>query len=433
MLRSASDKLYEKLIEEEECHKITSLYVLAPVMSMFVLWVINEALQSQKERLYFLARDGYSMYHVADKICKELKLPIQCKYLHCSRYAWRSAEFNLLGEESLEYICLGGIDVTFKKVMKRAGLSEEEGLEIAELLGKEKEFEMPMAYQQVKALRPVLAGCKPFMDKLKRLGEESYPAVCGYLEQEGLLTDGKWAIADSGWTGSMQKSLRHILESMGYKDKLDGYYFGMYENPSEEDLSGYHPWYFSPKSNIKRKVYFSNSLFECIYSATEGMTLGYVKENGQYVPILEKKESPNMAQIVDSTQLLVLYIEQLITENGMAILSNMEYNGEVAYLLLSLFMGKPMKEEAEYFGNYVFCDDVIGEEAQTIAAHLTKEEIKANRFLYKATNFIRKNGKAVKESAWLEGSIVLCDTISDSEVWHSAFYKYLLYIRKNLK
>ena len=53
-------------------------------------------------------------------------------------------------------------------------------------------------------------------------------------------------------------------------------------------------------------------------------------------------------------------------------------------------MGKPTREEAIEYGGYGFCDDVIGEEKQKVAASLSYQEIKDNRFLYKAINFLMK-------------------------------------------
>ena len=101
----------------------------------------------------------------------------------------------------------------------------------------------------------------------------------------------------------------------------------------------------------------------------------------------------------------------------------------VAFSLLKEFMTKPSSEEAEEFGTYVFCDDVIGEGNQLVAAELTLQQIRANRILFKGFCRLRRNGSAIRESAWLEGSIVRGD-MSTGELWHCAFGKYILYLRK---
>ncbi len=431
MLFQTSEKLFNDISDTSETRKAVSLYVMAPVMCMYVLWVLQEAIQSNKERLYFLARDGYSMYNIAKIFCERLDLPIECRYLYCSRYAWRRAEYHLMGEECLHYICLGGIDVTLQKVMHRAGISDEEGKEIAALLQKEDEYHKELSYQQVKALRPILAECKPFMEQLMQGSKEMYPLVCSYLEQEGLTEEG-WAVVDSGWTGSMQKSLGNLLKSMGYDKQIEGYYFGMYEYPWGVDKKSYHTWYFSPKKSIRRKVYFSNSLFECIFSSPEGMTVGYSQMQEGVGPVFECEESANAEKILQSTEYLCRYAEVLAKTNGTEILNRTKRGAKTAFSLLSCFMGKPTAGEAAEYGNYVFCDDVIGEETQRVASPLTYQEIKENRFLYKATNFIRKKGAAIHESAWPEGSMMLLPEAGAKELWHSALYKYILYLRKQI-
>ena len=55
----------------------------------------------------------------------------------------------------------------------------------------------------------------------------------------------------------------------------------LYEIPEGEGRENYHSFYFTPWGEIKRKVHFSNSLFEAVFSAPEGMTLSYRAEGGK--------------------------------------------------------------------------------------------------------------------------------------------------------
>lgn len=426
----------EKLAKKEKeltPQNITMLYVMAPIMCRYVLWLLQEADKAGKKRLYFLARDGYSMYCTAKVLCEKLAIPMECRYLHCSRYAWRSAEYGLLGKESLSYICLGGIEVTFTKLMKRAGLGPQEAKRVADQLGLTEEMDRVLSYNEVKAMEPVLADCDVFIELLEKHSREKYPAVCEYLRQEGLLEDVPYAIVDSGWTGSMQKCLQHLLNSMGYQKQVEGYYFGMYEYPPDIDKNLYHTYYFSPEEELRRKVYFSNSLFECIFSSPEGMTVGYVFEGESSYPAFEKPENPNKEKIESSTVCLEKYAALLAEVYGPELLRITGEFRETAARLLYYFMGKPTVEEAEEFGSYIFCDDVIGEEAQKVASKLTAQEVKKNRVLHKGLNLLFKKGKPVRESAWPEASTVLAEGTSRGELRHCAFYKYILYLRKSRK
>lgn len=433
MLFDISEKLYTYGNEDTGPQTVTAIYVMAPIMLRFVLWVLQEAALTGKKRLYFLARDGYSMYRIAKVICERTGLPIECRYLYCSRYAWRNAEYALLKEKSLFFICLGGIDVTFEKVMCRAGLSVTEAQEIAGLLGFSEKYRERLSHGEVRSLIPMLGACKPFMDLLVSHAEEKYPLVCGYLEQEGLTEDIPYAVVDSGWMGSMQKTLKHILTGMGFEGKVEGYYFGMYEYPAGTEHNDYHSWYFKPEEEIRRKVYFSNSLFECIFSSPEGMTLGYENRDERFYPVLEHRYSLNREKVEKTTALLERYARIFVLEFQDRIWDKTADFQETAAKLLYYFMGRPTESEALEFGGYVFCDDVVGEERQTVAAPLSYEEVRENHLVYKSVNMLLKKGKPIRESAWLEGSTVLLPHAGKSDLWQCALYKYLLYLRKLTK
>lgn len=436
-LYGVSEKLINAPDGSETCEKLVSLYVMAPVMCMYVAWVLREACSAGTRRLYFLARDGYSMYETARIFCEKTGLPIECRYLYGSRYAWRKAEYHLLKDESLSYICLGGIDVNFRKLMSRAGLTDSEGREIASLLGMSDNYETPLTYRKLGELRVLLADCGPFMNKMTEKSRCIYPAVTGYLKQEGLLDPVPWAIVDSGWTGSLQKSLQHLLNTMGYAGKAEGYYFGMYEYPGGADRDTYHCWYFGPGNGLRRKTYFSNNLFECIFSSPEGMTVGYEKRGEAYSPVLEKRWNPNRDKVVKTTEYLRQYAEELAETSGKDFLfcrakccpGQDKKRRKLGFSLLKSFMGRPAPEEVREFGSYIFCDDVIGEGSQRVAAELTEEQIRGNWLLRKAASYGKRNSRRIRESAWMEGSMVR-GGIETEKFWHYTLCRYVLYLRK---
>lgn len=325
---------------------------------------------SGKKRLYFLARDGYLMYHAAKDYCSYYSIPIECRYLYCSRYALRQGEYKLLGEESIDYLCLGGMDVTFDRIMERGGLDQNETEIIYESLEVKVDRSRKLTYHQIKQLKPHLKENPLFLKKVIEKSEKVYPSVIGYLSRQGMMDTVPFAIVDSGWTGSIQKSLQNLLDSQGFTGKLEGYYFGMYELVKGCDSKRYHTWYFAPKTGLRRKTYFCNNLFECIFSSPEGMTIGYTEREGQYVPVLESFESNNKNFIEESEKLIRRFItgwmKETVSEEGHAqnvsiLLS--EKNRKNISKLLSSFMGKPSYGEAQAFGCYLFHDDVIGAES----------------------------------------------------------------------
>lgn len=426
-LKKASDR---ETTAGNEVRLGVSAFVLAPVLCGYVRWVLSEALKTGKKRLYFLARDGWQMYRIAEVFCKEWKLPIECRYLYCSRYALRTAEYGIRGEEALSYLCLDGIFVTLKTVFRRAGIFDNaEQEKFAKLLGRAGDEDRQLSSPELKKLRGELAACPRFMEYLLQNSEERYSTTIEYLRQEGMLEDVPYALVDSGWTGSIQKSFACLLRHAGYQRALEGYYFGLYECPEGMERNSYHSYYFAPEVGLLCKARFNNNLLECVCSSPEGMTEGYEfaeytvarttrqgmtliegSGEGRYVPRLAKKVNPNRERVEAHTAYFVRYAKLLAarfqTEELAGVSGEEERPSAASQILqtseqlLSLFMARPTKEEAEEYGSYVFCDDVIGEENQQLAVRLNKNELRQNRLTRQLAGRFLKAKCRAPGSAW---------------------------------
>ena len=238
------------------------------------------------------------------------------------------------------------------------------------------------------------------MEKVYSYSKESYPKAIGYLRQEGLLDGTPFALVDSGWVGTLQQTIQRLLQSQDEKMRAEGYYFGMYEYPKGSRRIDYHTFYFSPVKGLKRKVYFSNCLFEAIFSAPEGMTLSYEKENEIYRPILDLKENPNVVQLKKCIgvleQFLQYYEEPMKKKANINVVSSVVQN----------FMGNPTEIEVNAYGNTLFSDDVLEGHLQKVSAELSQEELRKQRFLSKIMIMVGIRKDVIHESAWIEGSII---------------------------
>ena len=414
-----------------QIHEQTSYYVLAPALNGFVVWVLQNAVKSGIERLYFLARDGYFMYRIAQRYCEELCLPVECVYLCCSRYSLRIPTYHTDMEEALSYICRGGIDVTLQKILDRSGLTWEEQKNVRTQLELPHEFlEDPDAvipYAKLGEIRSALQKCSYFLQCVEVHSKESMPALAGYLKQAGLLEEKKAALVDSGWVGSMQKILNRTLRKMGRKEALEGYYWGIYELPEGVDPVKYHCYYFSPKKGLRAKVYFSNCLFESIFSAPHGMTLGYRKREAHYEPYFSECSRPRRMFMEETEQYLVRYTELQRLE-----LMKLDWKKarRITGKLLRLFMGCPSRAEAACYGALRFSDDVLDTDTKQTAEKLSEQELCENHVWNKILVMFGIRKKYIKESAWYEGSAVLSGKSVKKHWRQYALYKYLLYIRQ---
>lgn len=391
----------------EDTVALVGSYVLAPALGGFVQWLLHEAVQNGKKRLYFLARDGYFPYRAAQIYCEMQRLPIECRYLSCSRYSIRLPLFHLDREAALEYVCRGGIDVTMERILRRGGLTEEERQAVLQQLSLPVTPKQVLSYTQLSQIRRCLGKCQIFLTYMDSHSRAALPGLTGYLTQEGLLDDIPYALVDSGWVGSMQKTLGDALAFMGRTRPLEGYYWGLYDLPACVTRPKYHTYYFSPERQLLKKIYFNNCLFEAIYTAPHGMTLFYHQKGERYVPCYGHIQEEGKAFAKKLEDCLLPYIRQL-AETGVAFLDakKIQKDRRIIYRLLRCFMGKPSKEEAQLFGSLPFSDDVLEGDERQLAPPLTQKELQAHHFFPKLLAMMGLKKNQGRESAWYEGSAV---------------------------
>lgn len=383
----------------------TEEYVLAPLMFSFVIWVLQQAKKNGINKLFFLARDGYSAYLTAKKICEVYHIEIECRYFSCSRYSLRVPMYSENIPEALGYICRSGIDVTFRKILLRSGFDEKK-IETISLYFPDVELEKVIPYQELTEMKKRLAACDEYIDLLKANSCEKWDVLYEYFKQEGMLEDEIIGIVDSGWTGSTQKSINAIRKRCGCQRGINGYYFGLYEIPEGCDPKSYHSYYFSPKKNMINKVLFSNCLFEAVFRANHGTTRGYEKVENGVKPVFAQTPKD---EIVES---LLYVIDQftgsVIGSESLNVLKRIDPQ-ECKRLLgksLRRFMWAPTYQEAEIFGKMQFSDDMLDDNMKEIAPAFTDACLRENHLWNKVlTTFgIRKN--SIHESAWYEASVI---------------------------
>ena len=415
-------------IPEQDAAAAVLGYVIAPALGCFVQWLLGEAAAAKKKRLYFLARDGYLMYRAALVFSSRFALPAGCRYLSCSRYSLRLPLFHLDHNLALDFVCRSGIGVTMKKILSRAGLCETERREVMEELAVPYGEEEAVAHAELAQIRRKLSQCGKFLHYMDTHSQKALPGLAGYLAQEGLLEEAADAIVDSGWVGSMQMTLGTMLTRLGRAKKLEGYYWGLYEVPSEAEREAYRCFYFAPEGGLWEKVHFNNCLFEAVVTAPHGMTLGYRKEEGIYLPCYGEIPARKKEFLSKTEDYLLRYLKFLADEPD-------GWKADPAEKitvsrLLSQFMCSPSPEEAEVFGNLPFSDDVLEGEEQPIAAYLTEDELAAGHVLQKLFSRFGLREPA-RESAWYEGSAVLYGgKRTRRHLRQYALYQYLRFRRK---
>lgn len=81
-----------KIVREE--HSLNSVQKIGSslggmILYPYVSWLVKSSIKMKIKRLYFLARDGYILKKIADKMILKQYLDIETKYIYSSRKAWR--------------------------------------------------------------------------------------------------------------------------------------------------------------------------------------------------------------------------------------------------------------------------------------------------------------------------------------------------------
>lgn len=429
--------------------------VISPALISFVWWVLTNARKNGYKRLYFLARDGYIMYKIAAQFCTKFNLGIECRYLYGSRLAWRTAVYHLIGDEKYKHIFSGGYLITPRIILKRVQASREQRHKIYNDINnidsvtkdghtysnKYNTYNLlnenqALNAENIKIFSEQLKKSAVFNEYLDYISKKQFENVSMYLYQEGVFEGDEIVLVDSGWTGSIQRTLRQIAEQRMNSPKITGYYFGLY-NQSDDIRDGkYEAWYFTPKSPVNIMTNFNNNVFECMCASPFNMTVGYEfsENSGVYNPVFNNNYSDennanntaynsnytgnavNMANIdnIERAKLFNYYIEQFTADffNNSSI-SFDSYNNtylENTRKILQRFMMNPTKTEAEVFGKFKFCDDASDCYENEVACFIDKSRLKSyfiiNRFLHKMRGK-KTDRESIPDLFWFHGSLAV--------------------------
>lgn len=399
-------------------------YVLSPLMAEFVRWLLLCAVQSGKRRLYFLARDGYLMKRVAEIFCRQFHLPVECRYLSCSRFALRLPLFHTDHEWALKAICSVS-NTTPDRVLARAGLTAEERQAILNHLALPYLPDQILTSSARSSFQHALSECRSFLERMDDRSAAALPSLLGYLKQEGLTEGVADAIVDSGWVGTIQDCLTRACVLAGRELPLEGYYFGLYSLPPGANQDRCHCYYFTPEGEIRRKVYFSSSLFEAVFTAPHGMTIGYRETNGRYTPLYAPVPDPTAEHFHAIAGPVLAYARRMAAHTPPESFLNPDFvsNRTVLAKLIRLFMCMPTRGEAEFFGSIPFSSEASDTGFQVLAARLTPQELRAWRLTPRCT------GTPTQESAWYAGSAVLYGTNRLRDISGYTRYQYARHLR----
>lgn len=368
-----------------------------PMITAYVSWILNDAMHNDVNKIYFLARDGYSLYKTAEILCQKNELDIECRYLYSSRISLRVPSFHLIGDEGYDLLCTGGSYVTPDTVLDRLALNSEEKALVLDDIGISSQKDELLDSVSLSKLKSNLRESQVFGRIADRISKNAYNITISYFRQEGLFDQEKIAIADSGWTGSMQRSMRQLLRAEGYTGTICGYYFGMFVEPADKADGEYKTWYFNGKGKISDKIFFCNNLLECMLSAPHGMTLGFRMNGPAVVPVLKECSSQYIEYAQAHSEGIMEYAEH-----------NSGLSGNITFRMRKFIhhvMTKPSEQMIRVYGRIGFCDDLNEKRMIPLADPSQIEGLKRFLLIPRIVNKVFKKRKKSCDVYWPFGTI----------------------------
>lgn len=262
------------------------------VVGAYVRWLERKATEQKVDHLWFCARDGWLPYRVWRESGASERTGVSASYLYASRRSVNLAEVASeaktgLSQRSLERLVTEGSSL--KTILQRARLDGIEALS-----------------QQAAAI--VIDGTRPINGeearKLQAIFKIHEKDICaalapmlkaasGYLAQEAPDVK-RIAMVDMGWNGTLQVSMKKILQQVRPDVRLSGFYMGLWPKAQTmRPLAGWMEGFLTSDFRTveeRRGLHAGVALLENLFLADDGSTLGYERRDGRWHPVLQ--ESP---------------------------------------------------------------------------------------------------------------------------------------------
>lgn len=328
---------------------------VGPVLVAYTLWVLRRAADLGITRLYFLSRDGYVLYRLAQHLAPALQLGLQLEYLYGSRRAWGRA-----GIASGEAGCLDWLlrdpGENFGHVFRRLSIPDDGA---AALLARFGRGPGSLARGYAPEDRDLL-NRQDFREALiaaaRPAAQDAHERTVGYLRQAGLLDGQRYAIVDIGWHGTLHTCLRRVL-APHQADFGHAFYFGAYALPDAACRARSLVYYGDGEAGrgaaLRKPDHFC--LLEIMTTGLEGTLLDYAPApTGGWTPVLSSATNgpalaSGAAELLDGT---LAFAESLQLDPDLV-----DLNADcrpVVHDVLTQLWNHPTREQAEVVGWFPF-------------------------------------------------------------------------------
>lgn len=337
----------------------TGASVAAPILVGFVTWLLCDAKRRGIGRIYFIARDGQILFRIAETICNSLDLGLDCRYLYGSRQAWHLPATMQVAEFEFDWILAQTDYLTLEMVFQRVGIEIDVVSDKLLTAGFNPEkTNKNLTSEERKRLNHLIKS-GVLTQQILAQAEIARAPTLDYLDSAGLFDDEEFAIADIGWSGTLQRSLGNILAAGGKNKPINGYYFGLLQRllPRPGDNLRSYFWDLERSSSRADLGFKLRVLMEIFTAADHGGVKGYRYTDSCASPVLS--ENANEAAIIwgvsQQQQAIMAFVANLEPETLLS-LSHLAWL-DVFQEILGAFFNSPSVEEAMAYGSYPVSED----------------------------------------------------------------------------
>lgn len=253
--------------------------LIAPFWVMFTHIVLKEANRRGISRLYFLARDGYAMYCIAQVIQSQYP-NVEVHYLYVSRKALYLPGLSEFTVNTLRNAIASAIGSTLQIALDVWQIGDDF------LSESERTLLITKDNQESCTLHLLNRGIIEYVNSKI---QHSCSLVQSYFRQEGLYDDILCGIVDVRGTRFSHEQINNILTSSGGR-AVYGFYFEVFETRRTIPMAGeYYSWLYDEDRDVVTETIKSHpDLIEQVFATTsQHRTVGYEMIDNYVVPLTE--------------------------------------------------------------------------------------------------------------------------------------------------
>lgn len=342
-------------------------YGHGPLLLGYSKWLLEKARRDGVERLYFLSRDGLIMKEAYDRIAKAYPNAPSSHYLLCSRRAVNLAKVrDAHGVMDL-------LHVDYARTTLGHLLTSRFGVHAfdvpSELLQKhDLLLEKVISQKERESLKPFFLDLLPVIVNAAAKERESY---LEYLGGTGLLDEGKVAVVDIGYAGTMQESLYLLTDQ---KKNFGGYYLMTFRQALKRvdaydmPIRGYLGE-FVDRHDTHHPFCRHVPLYETLFSSTDTSFQKMERDwNGRLRAVYMERlpAESRREQVVEQVHSGSLeFIEDVVKTFGHH-LKSLDIEPNKSIRVLESFFNNPHPVDARIFSGVVFEDAYGGAGLKTI-------------------------------------------------------------------